>query len=400
MPNLANNHSCTGCLACVDVCHRHALSSCYNEEGHLTYKLNMESCVECGLCERTCPIISKFEYGTNILSDSTPYAAWAKEDELRAKSTSGGVFAALAKYILSRGGVAVGASLKRNDIRHEVIDREDDIIKLQGSKYAQSNTVGIYKAVKSMLISGKVVLFSGLGCQVAGLLAYLGKKEYPGKLFTVDLICGGVPSRFLIDYYLKHNPNIEEIVAFRNKSKYELSVKDTDGNVRSVPVSARPLPLCGFYTELTNRYSCYDCVFNGAHRKSDITIGDYWGDKEFLEQHKKGLSIAVAHSEQGRRLLQEANLEVHQTGWKNFLVNNPRMIDGHKNKSNAYHRKNMSIAFNSYPYEKLLQVYANKATWHEPIVMVRKILRHSLSFIRGYFYKKSIIKEINRIKEQ
>lgn len=400
MPNLADIHTCTGCLACVDVCHKGALSSCYNEEGHLIYKLDRNKCVECGLCERTCPVVSEFQYGVNILSDSSPYAAWAKDDALRAKSTSGGVFASLARFIISQGGVVVGASLEHNDIKHIMIEREQEVIRLQGSKYAQSNTCGIFKTVKSTLSDGKIVLFSGLGCQVAALLSYLGEKEYAGKLYTVDLICGGVPSRFLIDYYLKHNPEVDEIVAFRNKSRYEFSVKDKNGIIKSVPLLSRPLPLCGFYTELTNRYSCYDCTFNGVHRKSDITIGDFWGDKDYLEQHKKGLSVAVAHSDNGSYLLHNANLELHKTGWETFLLNNPRMIDGHKDKSKLKARKNMALAFKEYSYEKILQVYANKATWHEPMVMVKKIIRHSVSMVKDYFYKIKIKNKIRKMTEK
>ena len=400
MPNLADIFTCTGCLACVDVCPKGALSSCYSEEGHLTYNLDRDKCVECGLCERTCPVVSKFDYGTNKLSDSTPYAAWAKDDELRARSTSGGVFASLARYIISQGGMVVGASLEHNEIKHIAIEREEDIIRLQGSKYAQSSAEGIYKTVKAALSDGRLVLFSGLGCQVAGLLSYLGKKGYTGRLINVDLICGGVPSRFLIDYYLKQYPEVNEIVAFRNKSRYEFSVKDNYGNIKSIPLSARPLPLCGFYTELTNRYSCYDCRFNGAHRKSDITIGDYWGDTSFVEEHKKGLSIAVAHSVAGKELLHKAELEVHETGWETFLLNNPRMIDGHKGKSKSKARRNMAFAFKNYPYEKILQVYANKATWHEPIMMVRKIIRHASGQIKEVFYKKKIWKSILKMMGQ
>lgn len=397
MPNLADIHSCTGCLACVDSCPRTALASCINEEGHLTYKFDEHCCVECGLCEKICPVVSHFKYGTNKLSDSIPYAAWAKDEDLRRKSTSGGVFAELAKYIISQGGVVIGVSLEQNDIKHIMIEREEDIKRLQGSKYAQSNTSGIFKTVKMALSNGKKVLFSGLGCQVAALLSYLGERKYIGSLYTVDLICGGVPSRFLIDYYLEHNPDVDEIVAFRNKSLYEFSVKDKNGIIKSVPLSARPLPLCGFYTELTNRYSCYDCKFNGAHRMSDITIGDYWGDKSFPDQHKKGLSIAVAHSEKGENLLRGANLELHKTGWETFLLNNPRMIDGHKDKSKSKARNNLAVAFGEYSYEKILQVYANKATWHEPIVMVKKIIRHLVSMIKGFFYKNKIKNEIRKM---
>lgn len=400
MPNLADIHTCTGCLACVDVCHKGALSSCYNEEGHLTYQLDRDKCVECGLCERTCPVVSKSEYGTNKLSDSIPYAAWAKDDELRAKSTSGGVFASLARYIISQGGVVVGASLEHNDIKHILIEREEDLIKLQGSKYAQSYTEGIYKTVKAALANGKAVLFSGLGCQVAGLLSYLGKKEFSGRLYTVDLICGGVPSRFIIDKYLERNPDVKEIAGFRNKSKYEFSVINIKGEKRVVPLAERPFPLCGFYTELTNRYSCYNCQYNGAHRKSDLTIGDYWGDKDFLEEHVNGLSVTVVHSEEGNNLLKLADIECYEIEWGNFLMHNPRMIDGYKDKSKTYARKNLAKAFKTYPYDKLLQVYANAASWNRPMSMIKKLA----SFIIGtgkrklYSFKlKRKIKKLNSV---
>lgn len=400
MPQLADIHNCTGCMACVDSCPRLALSSVINDEGHLTYRVNNEICVECGLCESVCPVVSTFSYGKNVLSNSQPYAAWAKDNALRAKSTSGGVFAALAKYILSKGGVVVGACLENNVVRHVLIEKEEEIVRLQGSKYTQSNTEGVYKAIKKTLTIGRTVLFSGLGCQVAGLLSYLGGKEYKGSLFTVDLICGGVPSRFLIDYYLKHNPIVDEIVAFRNKSKYEFSVKERDGIVKRVPISERPLPLCGFYTELTNRYSCYDCHFNGAHRKSDITIGDYWGDKDYQEEHTKGLSIAVSHSTNGSLLLQSADIVTHETDWDVFLLNNPRMIDGHKNHSKTRARKNLAKAFKYFSYERILQEYANKATWHDPYIMLRKIIRHFIGSVRNYFYRIKIKILIRRLIEK
>jgi coenzyme F420-reducing hydrogenase beta subunit len=400
MPKLADIHTCTGCLACVDICPKTALSYCKNEEGHIAYELEKDNCVECGLCERICPVVSGFKYGENKLADSTPYAAWAKDAELRLKSTSGGVFAALSKFIISQGGIVVGASLKKNDIRHILVNKEEDILRLQGSKYAQSNTEGIFKDVKSNLIDGRKVLFSGLGCQVAGLLSYLGNMKYSGQLITVDLICGGVPSRFLIDYYLKHNPDVDEIVAFRNKSRYEFSVKDKDGNIKIIPLSARPLPLCGFYTELTNRYSCYDCKFNGTHRKSDITIGDYWGDKQYLEEHRNGLSIAVSHSDKGKVLLQESELEIHEVGWGTFLINNPRMIDGHKNASKSKARINMAKSFRELPYEKILQVYANKATWHEPLLMIRKLFRHAAGYVYKILYRNKLKRTISKLVGQ
>lgn len=393
MPNLANNNTCTGCLACVDSCAKGALTSCYNDEGHLTYQINSSLCVECGLCEKTCPVVSDFQYGKNSLRESIPYAAWGKDDALRARSSSGGIFASLAQYIVDKGGIAIGALLQNNIVQHIIVESINDIDKLQGSKYTQSVTLGIFKQAKQLLQEGRDVLFSGLGCQVAGLLSYLGDKDYPGKLYTIDLICGGVPSRFLIDYYLKQYPAVGEIVAFRNKAKYEFSVKDRDGKVKVIPLSQRPFPLCGFYTELTNRFSCYDCRFNGTHRKADITIGDYWGDTEFVDEHQKGISVAVAHSEKGKELLQKANVEIHEIDWINFLMHNPRMFDGHKGASQTKARKNLAKAFKEYPYERLLQIYANKATWHEPVLMIKKVWRYMIGRLNRKKYN-------NKIKEQ
>jgi len=400
MPNLANNDWCTGCLACVDTCAKGALSSRYNEEGHLTYKLDARMCVECGLCEKACPVVSNFSYGVNILKDSKPFAAWGKDNILRLKSSSGGVFAQLAKQVIINGGLVVGASFQKNYVRHVVVDKVDDIYLLQGSKYTQSNPEGIYRTVRRLLQEGRKVLFSGLGCQIAGLLSFLGDKSYKGELYTVDLICGGVPSRFLIDYYLRNNPDVEEIVAFRNKQKYEFSVKDSTGKVRIVPLNERPLPLCGFYTELTNRFSCYDCRFNGAHRKSDITIGDYWGDTQFTQEHKKGLSVVVVHTKKGETLLRKSDIEYHEIEWDNFLFHNPRMIDGYKNTSKTKARKYLSNAFREYSYEQILHVYANKATWHEPMLMINKIWRYTVGRVKGKLYSIRLKKKIRRLHQK
>lgn len=400
MPTLASLYTCTGCLVCVDTCAKNALSSFMNNEGHITYKVDSSRCIECGLCEKKCPIVSCFRYGTNNLHESTPFAAWCKDNILRAKSSSGGIFAALAKYVISNGGIVIGASLQNNEVRHIFIDKIEDISKLQGSKYTQSNTAGIYKKTIQFMKEGKSVLFSGLGCQVAGLLSFVGKREFPGKLYTVDLICGGVPSRFIIDRYLESNQEVKEIAGFRNKGKYEFSIIDKIGINRVVPISERPFPLCGFYTELTNRYSCYDCKFNGAHRKSDLTIGDYWGDTDYPEQHAQGISVVVVHSEKGKEILEKSEIEAHEIEWNNFLMHNPRMIDGYKKYSNVGARRDLAKAFKNYTYEKLLQIYANKATWHEPWLMVKKILRYLKGRLYSEMYKVRLKKRIKRLHNQ
>ena len=294
---------------------------------------------------------------------------------MREKSTSGGVFASIAKTVIESGGVVFGAAMLDSEVKHIGIDRIEDIYLLQGSKYAQSNTDGIYKQVLDVLKNDKIVLFSGLGCQVAGLLNYLPNSISTEKLYTIDLICGGVPTKYLISKYLEHE-GVESIYAFRNKNKYELTVLDKRGNVQVVPLEQRPLPLCGFYTELTNKYICYDCRYIGAHRKSDMTIGDYWGDTEYTDEHQKGLSVAVVHNKKIHHLMSSSNLSIHLAGWETFLKHNPRMVYGKNDGVSTYRRKRLAEAIINDSYEKFVIDYANGATLKHPIYFLRKLVRY------------------------
>lgn len=398
MPKLASKFDCTGCMACVDACPFGALSYTVNDEGHYSYQIEKSKCMNCGKCEKVCAIVNGYEYGCNTFKLSEPYASWALDKKLRQRSTSGGVFAAIAHSFIINDNIVVGAAFAENNtIKHICIDKLEDLPRLQGSKYMQSNTSGIYKEVETYLNKGKKVLFSGTGCQIAGIQNYLWKNPKIYNLYTIDLICGGVPSLFLVSkFFEKYKNQFLSIHAFRNKMKYEFSVLDKNNRVKIIPLSQRPLPLCGFYTELTNRNACYDCKFAFAHRKSDITIGDLWGDTEYPEQHKYGLSVLVIHSGKGMGLTQQAQIALHPIKWKNFLLNNPRMIIGKNPKGNEIARKNLSIAFKTYSYSKILKMYANYAPLNAPLALLRKIAR----FIVGKYERLLMKKHINNILEK
>jgi len=394
MPQLAQISECTGCLACIDSCNAKALSFFINDEGHMTYSIDNDKCLDCHICEKVCPVVSHYEYGVNNLSLSVPYAGWATDKEIRKHGTSGAIFGALAKAVLDRGGLVVGASLEKNKVFHKIISKVDEIIKLQGSKYTQSNTTGIYNLVRDSLAEGKSVLFSGMGCQVSALLCYLKVNNNLTNLITVDIICGGVPSSFLISKYIEeYSSSVSEVKGFRNKSEYKFTVQTIDGLTSVVPLSQRPLPLCGFYTEHTNRYSCYDCKFATAHRKSDLTIGDLWGDKEYLEQNKEGVSAIVIHTQKGLDIISASDIEVHEIRWDSFLKNNPRMVYGISNLSKSKARRNLSRAFATYSYKRILEEYANMASIKQPIKMIRKIYY----FLRAKIRRYSAVHEVNKL---
>ena len=235
MPQLAKYKECTGCMVCVDSCNHGALTTSLNEEGHIVPLIDESKCVNCGLCEMVCPVATKLPYSESPIANA--FAAWAKDRLVRMNSATAGAFSAMAQCVLSQGGVICGASnVDGIHVKHICIENISELYRIQGSKYTQSNAKGIYKAVFRYLKQGRFILFSGTGCQVAGLYSYLRKRKYKGRLITVDLICGGIPSRLLIDKFIEGEPyQVKQIVSFRTKEhgwapygfKYNLKVMDT-----------------------------------------------------------------------------------------------------------------------------------------------------------------------------
>lgn len=370
-------------MVCVDSCNHNALNVSLNKEGHIVPLIDESKCVNCGLCEKSCPVVAKLPYSESPKAEA--FAAWAKDKAVRMNSATAGAFSAMAQYVLSHGGVVCGASnVDGVHIRHVCIENVDDLHKLQGSKYTQSNAKGIYKSAYNYLKQDKLVLFSGTGCQVAGLYGYLGKRKYSGRLITVDLICGGVPSKFLINKFIECEPyQVKEIVSFRTKEhgwaprgfKYNLKVMDDKGFIHDY-TNKRNLISTGFACEMTNRYSCYKCQFAGAHRMSDFTIGDYWGVSDFKEQHIDGVSAILAHSDKSIAFLKDAQafLEVHDADLSDIVAHNKRICLCKDNTFMLPERKYLSYAFRYLNYSTLKAIYAFAFSKYSPW-MLYKIYR-------------------------
>ena len=350
-PSLANDKECTGCMACVDSCNKGAIKRITDADGHVYVKVNSDACVGCLKCEKVC-YNALHDYGNNVLSLSKPFAAWSRNVEFRKRGTSGGIFASLAKTIIDKGGIVIGADFDGLRCTHRVVSTIEEISTLQGSKYLQSNTEGIYKTIEKY-IGTRMVLFSGVGCQVGAVLSYFNKHPKKGNLITVDLVCGGVPSSLLLESYLAHNKQVERISAYRDKSRYVLKgiVKG-----KNIELSNRPLPLFGFFSGFTNRYSCSDCKFAYAHRKSDITIGDLWGDKEFPTEHEKGISLVICHNEKGAELVSASDITTNDITWQQVLLYNKRIVYGKKHITKQ--RINLAANYKNYSYKKFNKIYS------------------------------------------
>lgn len=391
--HLARQKECTGCLVCIDACSHQAIDCYIGMDGHYYVKIN-DKCVGCKVCESVCPIVSKQKYEKGECA--TFYAAWNKNEADRAKSASGGAFSAIAKYILEQGGAVVGANIENIcDVRHIVIDDAKDIYKLQGSKYTQSDTKGIYKGTYRLLKEKKTVLFSGVGCQIGALLSYLKNKRYEGTLITIDLICGGVPSKLLLKKFVENEPySINKILSFRTKEHgwkpngfvYNLKVEDTEGTIHDY-TGIKNLVTTGFSTELTERYSCYDCKFVGKKRLSDFTLGDLWGDYEYPQEHCNGLSLVIAHNQKAEALLQSMHtyLQIEPCDERHASKTNFRLVDGHNVKKYAFERRYLEKIFSKASYKTLKKIYADDYKLFSPWIALkifRKIYFTTLKLIR------------------
>ena len=343
---LASQHDCTGCLACLDSCNKGAISSYIGKDGHRYVHIDDKACVKCGRCQTVCPVLSSFNYKKEEVS--TPFAAWNTNHIQRMKSTSGGVFSALATYIIKEGGVVIGVSMHNSQAYHCCIQTMEDLEKLQGSKYQQSDTTGIYKKTLDFLLSGKLTLFQGTACQVAALLSFLGKKHFV-NLITIDIVCGGVPSRLLIDKFKEKFGECDIL-------SYNLTIANKNGIVRNPSFGG--LVINGFSSTLTNRYSCYDCKFNGLYRKADITIADFWGDDKFKEQHHDGLSLMICHSAKGMSIIENSTIEHHVVSFWDAVKENPRLVYGKVwGVSKRPERRFIGWNFKYLPVSVLLAIY-------------------------------------------
>lgn len=275
-----------------------------DNEGFWYPLVDKNECIECGMCEKHCPVKkSKRNY-----RDIEGYAAINKNSTVQKRSSSGGVFTLLAEYVLENGGVVYGAAFDEEYmVRHIGVERIHELGKLQGSKYVQSQMGSIYLEVKEKLNRGKIVYFSGTPCQVDGLIAFLGK-EYD-NLICQDIICHGVPSPKIWKQYLKQF-NIEKNakILFRDKrTGWESYSFTIDQREKYTQRASENLYMKVFLNNLCLRPSCYQCHSKGNFRKSDITLGDFWGVEKVCSEmyNEKGTSLILINSEKGKKFLEK-----------------------------------------------------------------------------------------------
>ena len=409
MPELASTSTCTGCMGCVNICPKNAISPFSQPDGHTSVRIDPEKCVDCNLCEKACSIVNEYSYACNTL-DSDFYAGWSTERTIRKNGATSGIFGSLAKAVLESGGYVAGAVMEGTKCRYIVSSDRQDIARLQGSKYTASYPGHVFKQIRTLLNEGNKVLFCGLPCHTAALLNVV-PANLQANLLTADIICGGVSSPMLIERFAMEHPSFKSIVSFRNKEngwqpsgyRYNLKYLDSEGKTISSPEGKRNLVTDGFACELTDRQSCYDCRYAGIHRKSDMTLGDLWGDSMFPNQHFNGVSAIIVHTEKGERLLRSSEVELHSVPASSILLHNSRLFNGKSIKKYFPERRLFSKLIRNLSYPSLLKVYASDLR-HSGVLWLPFALYRLVSFrIAEKIRQKqdrSIIKTLSEDKQE
>ena len=349
---IADSNKCTGCSGCAVICPENAVTMTKNSQGFLIPEINGGKCTLCGKCLDKC--VSENPVYKN---DPEPecYAVMA-DDETRNESSSGGMFSIAAEYIIDKGGYVCGAAFTEDfSVEHIIINNKDDIPKLRGAKYIQSNVGNVYSDIKDLLENGKTVLFTGVPCQVAALNSYL-EKNYD-NLFTIDIVCGGVTSQKVFDKYHKDVLGGKKITElhFTDKKKFGwnscVNAVFEDGTKYISSKQSDPY-VSAFTNSLSKNIACHKCKANAIPRQSDMTIGDFWGisQTDISMNDKKGTSIVLVNSPKGAELFEALTpfMKRYKSESTDHALNNNRALSKpcllHKNHK-AFHENLNTLDF-------------------------------------------------------
>jgi coenzyme F420-reducing hydrogenase beta subunit len=335
-------------------------------EGFYRPVLEANKCVQCGACEKVCPWNTVVENPNLGNVSPKTVAAYAKDESIRMESSSGGIFTVLAEKILNDGGVVVGvAQLSPIKFGHIVVDNKADLGKLRGSKYVQADTGMIYREVRSLLKTGKKVLFSGTPCQVAALYAVLGKVADSADLTTVDIVCHGVPSVKMFEKYIgeleKSCGALFEKINFRDKSTgwshYSLLHRFVNGKSFAVQ-SNQSKYMHLFLNRICQNTSCDNCRYRKLPRIADITLGDYWGISKYHPEmnDNKGTSVVLLNTTPGSILFESVADKVVQRESKveYAIAGNPCIV----HSSMQHPQRTFFFAnLDKYTIDELIKIY-------------------------------------------
>lgn len=301
---------CMGCGACVNICPKQCISFEEDSEGFSYPKVEDSRCIQCGRCAAVCPV-KKERPEDRPVDGAKVYACVNKEKRILKESSSGGVFSLLAQKVIERGGVVFGAAFDEHwDVCHTFAETVEGLPKFRGSKYVQSDIGSSFSQAKMFLNQGRLVLFSGAPCQIAGLNSFLGKSYE--NLITCDFICTGIPNPKAFRAYRKYFADRfgEPItgISFRDKKygwdAFSMVLRGRSKEYRKIRFFDPYIQ--AFYSHMVLRPACYHCQFKKCNSGSDIKLADYWYVNQVHPQilWRDGVSLVMLGGEKGCALFE------------------------------------------------------------------------------------------------
>ncbi|MEG1861817.1 MAG: Coenzyme F420 hydrogenase/dehydrogenase, beta subunit C-terminal domain [Bacteroidaceae bacterium] len=408
METICIKEKCTGCAACHNICPKEAIQMCPNDCGFLHPEIDNTRCIDCGLCEKICPVNKPLEMNEPLQA----MAAISKDVEDLMSSTSGGASSVLAHTILSGGGVVYGC-VQRNckDIAHRRITSVEEAYQLKGSKYVQSIIGNSYQEVKQDLSTSKEVLFTGTPCQIGGLKNYL-RKDYP-NLYTVDLVCHGVPSQLFLQDNITEIQKKEKLqfyrdnlyVHFRRKGqrmqdlKYGFFLEEKGQTSAKTTIFSTQFPndhyIVGFMCGLLVRENCFTCPYATRKRVGDLTIADFWGlgaNGTTKIDNSRGVSLLLLNTKKGQSLFEriKEQMEYEERTVDEAVKGNGRLQSATSKPANyeAFHEKYMKEGFEE-SIQEFLRGYFKNYKFNMKVMHVKELIKR-IPFL------KTIYKSIKR----
>ena len=329
MIQIENKQDCCGCGACAQRCPKACITMSPDEQGFIYPVIDASLCIQCGLCEKVCPVLNQVEPVRPIGT----FAVKGKDEEVRMQSSSGGMFSLLAEKTLDEGGIVFGARFDNCwNVEHDCAVSKEELVPMRGAKYVQSRTENTFKMAESFLKKGSKVLFVGTPCQISGLRNFL-RKEY-ANLLLVDIVCHGVPSPVVWQAYLKSviSPCTAadvQSISFRNKdfgwSKYSLKIITQGNNVKFHERAISNTFLKGYVKDFFLRPSCFNCSAKQHTSGSDITLGDFWGYKGKLNDDK-GTGLVFVNTQKGKTWFATLDVVREERSYDEAVKYNPSIL--------------------------------------------------------------------------
>lgn len=316
MITVCQENNCAGCMACLDVCPKDAITV-IDSIKYYNAVIDEDKCIGCELCHSVC----QDNQQPSFREPFEWYQGWAMDESIRASSSSGGFAAAIQRQFIIEGGIVCSCCFENGQFIFKAAHTVGELRAFKGSKYIKSNPIHIYKEIRELLKFGRKVLFTGLPCQVASLKNYIKKDDL---LYTIDLVCHGTPSPRVFEQFLrekhKYLSDVKEL-SFRVKNTFNVSI---DGKKLTVPRVRDYYSKC-FLDGLCYTENCYRCKYARIERTSDLTIGDSWGSELPKETRDKGVSLALCLTEKGKELLHNSDIVLLDVNFEKALKANSQL---------------------------------------------------------------------------